>query len=48
MTTNGEAGSNMTNGPERVESAQDTAAVSADSILGKFMLFQLLIIYEIK
>lgn len=41
--TNGETGSNMTNGPEHVESAQDTPAMSTDSILGKSMLFQLLI-----
>lgn len=33
VTTNGETGSNMTNGPERVESAQDTPAVSSDSVL---------------
>ncbi|KAG7326763.1 hypothetical protein KOW79_010164 [Hemibagrus wyckioides] len=33
VTTNGETGSNMTNGPERVDSAQDTPANSADSIL---------------
>ncbi|KAM9482615.1 uncharacterized protein lrrfip1b isoform 5-T5 [Clarias gariepinus] len=32
-TTNGETGSNMTNGPERIESAQDTPTMSADSIL---------------
>ncbi|XP_060774990.1 leucine-rich repeat flightless-interacting protein 1 isoform X3 [Neoarius graeffei] len=31
--TNGETGSNMTNGPEHVESAQDTPAMSTDSIL---------------
>lgn len=39
-TTNGETGSNMTNGPERIESAQDTPTMSADSILGEAMLFQ--------
>ncbi|XP_060724559.1 leucine-rich repeat flightless-interacting protein 1 isoform X4 [Tachysurus vachellii] len=33
VTTNGETGINMTNGPERVESAQNTPAMSADSIL---------------
>ncbi|XP_053493382.1 leucine-rich repeat flightless-interacting protein 2 isoform X8 [Ictalurus furcatus] len=33
VTTNGETGSNMTNGPERVESAQDTPALSSDSVL---------------
>ncbi|XP_026789164.1 leucine-rich repeat flightless-interacting protein 2 isoform X25 [Pangasianodon hypophthalmus] len=33
VTANGETGSNMTNGPERVESGQDTPAMSADSIL---------------
>lgn len=38
MTTNGETGINMTNGPERVESAQNTPAMSADSILGKKLL----------
>ncbi|KAK3557242.1 hypothetical protein QTP70_026099 [Hemibagrus guttatus] len=32
-TTNGETGSNMTNGPERVDSAQGTPAMSADGIL---------------
>lgn len=48
VTTNGETGSNMTNGPERVESAQDTPAVSSDSVLGKSVLFQLLILCNIK
>lgn len=43
VTTNGDTGSNMTNGPERVESSLDTPAMSADSILGKFILLQLLI-----
>lgn len=38
----------MTNGPERIETAQDTPAMSADSILGKSMLFQLLIDAVIK
>ncbi|XP_046697314.1 leucine-rich repeat flightless-interacting protein 2 isoform X9 [Silurus meridionalis] len=33
VTTNGETGNNMTNGPECVESAQDGPAMSADSIL---------------
>ncbi|KAK2857643.1 hypothetical protein Q7C36_005562 [Tachysurus vachellii] len=33
VTTNGETGINMTNGPEHVESAQNTPAMSADSIL---------------
>ncbi|KAI5624012.1 ribulose-phosphate 3-epimerase [Silurus asotus] len=38
VTTNGETGNNMTNGPECVESAQDGPAMSADSILDMHMM----------
>lgn len=46
MTTNGETGSDMTNGPECIESARDTTAMSADSVLGKSVSFQLLLLFQ--